>query len=83
MSLFFDFKRPQAPAKRTRESASKSRSVLNDKENSLFVFGYGCKIFDDKEKALHFDQGKHLIPWPGDESLLTDRSVELYECRAK
>lgn len=76
MSSFFDFKRPQAPSKRTREASAGSRpQVLSDKENSLFVFGYACKIFDDKEKALHYDQGKHLIPWPGDESLKIDRSV--------
>lgn len=82
MSAFFDFKRPQAPPKRAREAGLKTQ-VLSDKENSLFVFGYACRIFDDKEKALYFDQGKHLIPWPGDESLIIDRSVELCRCYEK
>lgn len=41
----------------------------------LFVFGYSCKIFNDYDKALFIDQGKHLIPWMGDDTLKIDRYV--------
>jgi len=41
----------------------------------LFVFGYACKLFRDDEQALTVDEGKYMIPWMGDDSLLIDRSV--------
>ncbi|XP_054279710.1 protein suppressor of white apricot isoform X2 [Macrosteles quadrilineatus] len=44
-----------------------------DAETDLLVFGYACKVFRDDEKALEMDQGKHLIPWMGDETLKIDR----------
>ncbi|XP_046386073.1 splicing factor, suppressor of white-apricot homolog isoform X3 [Ischnura elegans] len=49
--------------------------ILRKKEEDeeLLVFGYSCKIFRDDEKALFIDQGKHLIPWMGDETLKIDR----------
>ncbi|GFT23482.1 hypothetical protein NPIL_195171 [Nephila pilipes] len=45
----------------------------SDPNEKLFVFGYSCKIFPDDEKAAFVDQGNHLIPWMGDESLMIDR----------
>lgn len=44
-----------------------------DPNEKLFLFGYSCKIFRDDEKAIYIDQGKHLIPWMGDKSLMIDR----------
>jgi hypothetical protein len=51
------------------------RSGKCGEDEELLVFGYSCKLFRDDEKALLIDQGKHLIPWMGDESLKIDRSV--------
>ncbi|KAJ0173259.1 hypothetical protein K1T71_011435 [Dendrolimus kikuchii] len=49
------------------------KSESKEKKEELFVFGYSCKLFRDDDKALHIDQGKHLIPWMGDETLKIDR----------
>ena len=42
-------------------------------EDELLVFGYGCKLFRDDEKALLVDQGHYSVPWMGDQSLQIDR----------
>uniref|UniRef100_A0AAY4AAJ4 Splicing factor, suppressor of white-apricot homolog n=1 Tax=Denticeps clupeoides TaxID=299321 RepID=A0AAY4AAJ4_9TELE len=39
----------------------------------LLVFGYACKVFRDDERAHFHEQGKHLIPWMGDKSIMIDR----------
>ena len=37
--------------------------------SSLLVFGYGCTLFRDDQRALSLEAGDHLIPWMGDTSL--------------
>uniref|UniRef100_A0A1Y1KDW5 SURP motif domain-containing protein n=2 Tax=Photinus pyralis TaxID=7054 RepID=A0A1Y1KDW5_PHOPY len=53
------------------------RKANKEKHEDLLVFGYACKLFRDDVKALYIDQGKHLIPWMGEDSLKIDR----YDCR--
>ncbi|XP_037810556.1 LOW QUALITY PROTEIN: protein suppressor of white apricot [Lucilia sericata] len=59
---------------------SASSSSLSSTSNAnevrhvdLLVFGYACKVFRDDAKARDIDQGKHLIPWMGDNNLKIDR----------
>ena len=49
--------------------------VQKDSLEDLLVFGYQCKVFYDDEKAKYLEEGRHLIPWMGDASLMIDRSV--------
>ncbi|KAJ2940303.1 hypothetical protein O0L34_g11875 [Tuta absoluta] len=55
------------------ESGILRKSEFKEKKEELFVFGYSCKLFRDDVRALQIDQGKHLIPWMGDETLKIDR----------
>lgn len=57
----------------TSESGILRRNDAKDKLEELLVFGYACKLFRDDDKALYIDQGKHLIPWMGDDKLKIDR----------
>ncbi|XP_046801976.1 protein suppressor of white apricot [Lucilia cuprina] len=63
-------------------SSSASSSSLSSTSNAnevrhvdLLVFGYACKVFRDDAKARDIDQGKHLIPWMGDNNLKIDRLI--------
>lgn len=55
-------------------TAPEQKAPENDLQD-LYVFGYACKLFRDDERAKSIDDGKHLIPWMGDERLMIDRSV--------
>lgn len=54
---------------------SSSTTVPEVRHVDLLVFGYACKVFRDDDKARDIDQGKHLIPWMGDNSLKIDRLI--------
>lgn len=59
-----------------RSNQSQDYGILrkkDGKEEELFVFGYSCKVYEDYDKSLYIDQGKHLIPWLGDDTLKIDR----------
>ena len=43
------------------------------REENLLVFGYACSVYYDDQKAVYFNEGRHLMPWMGDESLMIDR----------
>ncbi|XP_074026879.1 suppressor of white-apricot isoform X2 [Leptinotarsa decemlineata] len=72
----------QRPSKMSQWNGSSEtgilrKNILTENHDELLVFGYACKLFRDDEKALFIDQGKHLIPWLGDEKIKIDR----YDCR--
>ena len=57
---------------RTRTMKKKDKEKETD-FSSLLVFGYGCKLFRDDQKAASIEKGEHLIAWMGDSSLHIDR----------
>lgn len=56
-------------------SEEETREKVDREPEELFVFGYACKLFRDDEKARYIEDGRHLIPWMGDDRLMIDRSV--------
>lgn len=63
------------------ESGILRKSEFKEKKEELFVFGYSCKLFRDDDRALVIDQGKHLIPWMGDDTLKIDRFDPFFTIR--
>ncbi|OTF72183.1 hypothetical protein BLA29_006747 [Euroglyphus maynei] len=55
---------------------STKHKLLNDQQQhddeTLFIFGYQCKLYRDDEKSRWINNGKHLIPWIGDHNILVD-----------
>ena len=74
--LFQQSERP--PKRRKKYDGGNSKSTEKDEISSkpydnLIVIGYQSKIFRDDLVAKYIEDGKHLITWMGDESLLVDR----------
>lgn len=43
--------------------------------DDLLIIGYQSRVFEDDEKALFIDQGRHLINWMGNSALRIDRLI--------
>lgn len=61
-----------------RANSTNNTNADPNRFDDLLIFGYACKLFRDDEKALHIDQGKHLMPWMGDSTLKIDRLIHFY-----
>jgi len=72
-------KPPKRRKKHDGVHLKKSETTKNGSNSyeGLVVVGYQCKIFRDDVVAEYIEDGKHLITWMGDDSLLVDR----YDCR--
>ncbi|XP_076835685.1 splicing factor, suppressor of white-apricot homolog [Brachyhypopomus gauderio] len=57
----------------SKKDGGAAKAEGEGKEAELLVFGYACKVFGDEERALHHEQGHHLIPWMGDKNIMIDR----------
>ena len=66
------------PYKRKKFEDDKRHPQPRNKYEDIIVIGYHSKLFRDDAMAQYIEDGKHLIPWMGDESLLIDRWV-LYD----
>ena len=42
-------------------------------EDEILVFGYGCKLFRDDEKAIQVENEEFSVPWMGDSHMKIDR----------
>ncbi|XP_028400439.1 splicing factor, suppressor of white-apricot homolog isoform X2 [Dendronephthya gigantea] len=63
--------REQHVQRRVGQKDKRGQRAIKDQD--LLVFGYSCNVYCDDIKAVYFDEGRHLIPWMGDESLMIDR----------
>lgn len=77
--MSFLFQQSERPPKRRKKfDGGHSKSIEKDEHapksyDNLIVVGYQSKIFRDDLVAKYIEDGKHLITWMGDESLLVDR----------
>lgn len=65
-------KNDQPPKKRKRQGKDRANKAKRSYDD-VMVVGYHCKLFQDDVMARYIEEGKHLIPWMGDESILVDR----------
>lgn len=73
--MSFLLQRDDKPPKKRKKYDGGKKSY-----DDIIAVGYQCKIFRDDVMASYIEEGKHLIPWMGDESILVDRYKERFIC---
>lgn len=65
---------PQRPRESKRKRIDREQREEEEKEKAaLVVVGYESKMFRDPETAAAVNEGKFLVPWMGDKTLMIDR----------